>query len=711
MNITPKYFTSAIIGIAVFSLSFFVTCLAQEKSKEDTTKYEYEEVVVVGTRTVEKVIDIPYSVFRVDKKELTTGRKVSAKDVLADVPGLLLQSRYGNHDLKISIRGFGMRSNSGVRGVRILQDGIPESEPDGESVLDAIDFTSLGGVEVVKSNLSSLYANAPGGVINFISDLRFPENYTAVTSQVGMYGLRQNGIKTGYKTNDYRFLLSYNYLNLDGFRQHSAEYQHLLNAIYEGHPGTRSLITVTGNYVNGVNYIPGSLTAAEFAADPFQAHPLAVTQDFRRETKKGKIGIRFNTFFGENGERELEVTGYGGLKELENADNEVISMATRYTLGALVRFTSTFNVLDRPNILSVGMDYAAQSGPVMDFENLFGTRGFSVQNEYSGSLSNIGVYLLDHFKLLPDELDLFLSGRIDKNVFDREIFIPYGFLDSSRTFQKFAPKAGLNYKLTPSVALYTSYGLSFDFPALSELNNTPLSSNIKYSLNPDLHEQKSINIEFGIKGDSFNPESDVLRRVFFEATFFHYIINDEIVPFVINQTTYFRNAARTNRTGVEIGLKMEPFEGIEFVTNYTFTHFRYDAYNAMVYGPSGSAFETYSGNVVPSVPEHILALILNYEFGMTDNVSGLLQWDCDYVSSMFVNDANSESTPGYFYGNPMAGVSISYSRIHALAYAGVKNVFDRRYAGFININDSYGRYYEAGEPRNFYSGLNFSIQL
>jgi len=85
-------------------------------------------------------------VFRVDKNELAYGRKESAKDVLADVPGLFLQSRYGNQDLRISIRGFGTRSNTGIRGVRILQDGIPESEPDGETVIDAVDFNSLGGV-------------------------------------------------------------------------------------------------------------------------------------------------------------------------------------------------------------------------------------------------------------------------------------------------------------------------------------------------------------------------------------------------------------------------------------------------------------------------------------------------------------------------------------------------------------------------------------
>ncbi|MBK6536687.1 MAG: Plug domain-containing protein [Ignavibacteria bacterium] len=67
-------------------------------------------------------------------------RNVSVKDILNDVPGLFLQSRYGSHDVRISIRGYGSRSNSGIRGIRMLLDGIPETDPDGETNIDAIDY-------------------------------------------------------------------------------------------------------------------------------------------------------------------------------------------------------------------------------------------------------------------------------------------------------------------------------------------------------------------------------------------------------------------------------------------------------------------------------------------------------------------------------------------------------------------------------------------
>ena len=687
-----------------------VLTFAQTEEPEDTLKYDIEEVVVVGTRAVERIIDIPYSVFRVDTKELSFGKKVSAKDVLADVPGLFLQSRYGNSDLRISIRGFGTRSNSGVRGVRILQDGVPESEPDGESVVDAIDFTSLGGVEVIKGNLSSLYANAPGGVINFLPDMYFPSNYVASINQFGKFGYRQNGFKMGLKSPESRFTLSYHYRTLDGYRQHSNEYQHLLNTVYETYLPF-STVTLMGNYVNSLNKLPGSLTLDEYNADPFQANPQALALDFRRITQKGRVAARLRTTFSEGSNNELEVTGYGGIKEFERSDFPYYSLATRYSLGALIHLTNKGVLFGRRNNLTFGMDYAFQNGPVTEFDNLYGTRGISVENLYNGSLSNIGFYALDHFNIIDETLDLFVSGRFDRNIFARAISIPYGFTDTTRTFENFAPKVGLNYKIFPTVALYSSYGSSFDYPALSEMANTPLSSNIKYSLNPDLEPQTSRNFEFGIKGNIIRPEEEFLRKLFFEVTFFNYKIKDEIVPFIINQLTYYRNAGKTNRTGVEVGIKSHIFPELELTTNYTYANFFYEDYTTTLYGPSGTTMVDYTGKVVPSVPKHILNVILNYEFEISEMFSGLLQWDCDYVSLMYVNDANSESVSPYFYGNVMAGINGSANSINAVFYVGLNNIWDKRYVGYITVNDYYGRYYETGEPRNVHMGLNVSLLL
>ncbi|MCG6914837.1 TonB-dependent receptor [bacterium BMS3Abin03] len=686
---------------------------AQEEKHEDadTLGYGMDEVTVVGTRTREKIIDIPYSVFSVEKKELKFGKKVSAKDVLADVPGMFIQNRYGNQDLRISIRGFGTRSNTGIRGVRILQDGIPESEPDGETVLDAIDFTSLGGVEVVKGNLSSLYANAPGGVIDFKTDYQFPENFATSSNQLGKFGFHQNGFKLGLKNNYNRLFLSYYYRNLKGYRHHSEEYQHLLNSIYEGYLGTRSSITILGNYVDGFSRQPGSLTKEEFDTDPFQANQLAESLNFRRITKKGRVAFRYRTGFGAPDENEVEITGYGGVKELTKVDNEYYTLSTRYSLGALVRYANRGTIFNKKNIITGGMDYAYQSGPVNQFENIAGNRGISVERSFDDGVSNIGFYFLNHLNIIERKLDLFISSRFDLSSYQRDIYIPYGSKDSSRVYSGVTPKIGVNYKLFPDIALYTSYGLSFDFPALSELENNSLSSNPSYTLNPDIDPQKSNNFELGIKGSIYNRNSEIMKKLFFDVTFFYYKITDEIVPFIINQKTFFRNAAKTKRIGLETGIKTEPFEQVEMTVNYTYTNFNYDNYTTTISSPTGTTMENYAGNYEPSVPRHIVNFILNYEMEISEDFSALFLWDCDYISKMYVNDANSEQSAGYFYGNVMAGLSFSNEYFGTVFYLGAGNIFDKRYAGFININDFYGRYYETGEPRNIYGGLNLSYKF
>lgn len=166
--------------------------------KSDTITHQLEEVVVTGTRTYQRAIDIPYSVVTMTNVDYKFDKKTSINDVLGFVPGVFMQSRYGNHDVRISIRGFGSRSNSGIRGVRILLDGIPESEPDGQTRIEAIDFNSVGRVEIVKGNSSSLYTNAPGGVVNFINNVYSPVNYVTQFNELGSFGLRRNGFKLHY---------------------------------------------------------------------------------------------------------------------------------------------------------------------------------------------------------------------------------------------------------------------------------------------------------------------------------------------------------------------------------------------------------------------------------------------------------------------------------------------------------------------------------
>ena len=94
----------------------------------------------------------------------------SFNTVLRNVPGLFALSDFNNaQDSRISIRGFGTRSNIGIRGIKILVDGIPESTPDGQGQIDNISANYFDQICILRSSTSILFGNASGGAISFSS--------------------------------------------------------------------------------------------------------------------------------------------------------------------------------------------------------------------------------------------------------------------------------------------------------------------------------------------------------------------------------------------------------------------------------------------------------------------------------------------------------------------------------------------------------------
>lgn len=460
--------------------------------------------------------------------------------------------------------------------------------------------------------------------------------------------------------------------------------------------------------------MPGALTLQEYNEDPLQAYSLAVSQDFKRDTKKGRLAVDFKTFLDGKENNEFEVTGFGGFRNIEQTDILTYNILNRYSVGTFLRYRNKTKIAKRDNDFNIGFDYAFQSGPSTDYDNVGGQRSTVISNEIEDNAGNMGLYFYDEYNLIKEKLDIFISGRYDKFIYTRNVLLYNGLKDTTRVFEQFTPKIAMDYKLTKSIALYTSYGLGFDVPSVSELNNFTTTSNIRVAYNPDLKPQKSKNFEIGLKGNLLNKKhTEWLRKLTFDATFFYYQLSDDIVPFNVSGQSYYRNAARTNRTGLELGFQSEPLEGVELTVNYIYTHFKYNSYDALVYDTNTTLtyHQDYSNNFMPSYPSHMINFILGYEYEISRHINGVLQFDCDYTTKMFVDDKNSQSTSPYFTVNPMAGINVILGKINIIGYIGSTNLFNRKYVGFININDYFGRFYEAGEPRNTYGGINISYKF
>jgi iron complex outermembrane receptor protein len=224
--------------------------------------------------------------------------------------------------------------------------------------------------------------------------------------------------------------------------------------------------------------------------------------------------------------------------------------------------------------------------------------------------------------------------------------------------------------------------------------------------------------ESGETKKSGKKEEGFFEKFFFEATFFNIKIEDEIVPFSISDRAYYRNAASTNRTGIEIGLKAEFLGGIEWLLNYNYTDFRYTNYTARILSPTGQFIDTtFTDKTVPAVPRQNLGCIFEYKLKINKDLYGLIVFDFDYVDKMYADDLNSEQTESYVYANPMAGINVILGNISILLSGGLKNIFNKRYVGFLNINANpefnigERRYYELGEPRSGYLNFNLSYRF
>ncbi|MBU3928083.1 MAG: TonB-dependent receptor [Bacteroidetes bacterium] len=671
----------------------------------DTSLLMIDEVVITGTRVSKKIIDIPYSVIRLNYTNYLYDKKIGIDDVLTSVPGMFLQSRYGNHDVRVSIRGFGSKSNSGIRGVRILLDDIPESEPDGQTRIEAIDFQSIGRIEIAKGNLSSMYTNAPGGVINFINDIDFLRTHAVQFNQFGSFGLRRNGIKIGIRTDDYGLLTTYSNHNYDGYRAHNSEKWNIVNTVVETRPSENSSLKLLLYYADGIIKLPGSLTKEEFEEDPYQADQRAIDRDMKRISAKGRLGVRFNTKFGQKLNNEFELTAYGTIKYFERTSREY-RIINRYGLGVRANYLNKSKILNRANEFSIGTDLLFQPAKTEYYDNINGQKGDQLLQLQNEKINNTGYYISNNYEIIRNRFFMLLTGRYDHIIFKlQEETLPSR--TDSRTFDAFMPKCAFNYKLTPDIALYTSYSLSFDSPAKNELESFDPAE----LYNHDLKAQKTKSFELGLKGNIINRQADFFNRLYFEVTFFNMNIDHEVVPFEVYNEVFFRNAAKTNRRGVELGSRIEIVKSLDFTFSYTFSDFIYNSYEALVIeiDTTGNIIEKeqdFSGHIVPSIPRNNLFMSLSYSHPIVNQVNAFLKLSYSGISGLWVDDANSDKTKSYQLINSVLGVDMKFGKVNVLISGGMNNMLDEVYVGFTNTNSADRRFYEAGEPGNFFCSIN-----
>ncbi|MGH7504762.1 MAG: TonB-dependent receptor plug domain-containing protein, partial [Longimicrobiales bacterium] len=232
-----------------------------------------DSLEVTVTRRTVPVDRVPAAVSTVDRETIQRGQPtVTIDEALSAVPGVFVSNRY-NFALgpKISVRGLGARASFGVRGVRVIADGIPLTMPDGQTNLNNLDLGSAGRIEVIRGPASALYGNAAGGVIAVTTEappeVPFAAEARLVAGNLGRgvhapARLTKLQAKVGGTSGNAGYMVSVSRLETDGYRDFSAARQTLINAKAEFALDPRTSLTAVVNALDApLAESPGSLPA------------------------------------------------------------------------------------------------------------------------------------------------------------------------------------------------------------------------------------------------------------------------------------------------------------------------------------------------------------------------------------------------------------------------------------------------------------------
>jgi iron complex outermembrane receptor protein len=670
---------------------------------QDSTVPRLEPVVVEVTRGAHgSPLQLPFAISVMTPDSSRPGqRHLSLDETLAQVPGLAVSNRNNpSQDPRISIRGFGARSAFGVRGIRVLRDGIPLTLPDGQTPVDYLDLESVGRVEVLRGSASSLYGNAGGGVV----DIRSSE--PALVPFVGegrwwtgSYGGRRIVGKASGTLGRIGYQGNVAHTESSGFRDYSR--QQMTNAfaraILEGSAGTVAVQFLGMNTPLAEN--PGALTAAQMSTDSRLADPLSIRKRARKEVSQSQVGVTAR----KRGERaDVEAFGYLGTRALDNPLAFAVVDVQRTASGFGLRGGLAHHLLGIEQRVTAGAELQLQNDQRRNFSNcndvpaptaptpacpVLGVERGSMTLDQRELVSSIGAYVRDEIQI--GERFILTGGvRADRIRFEVEDhFIDANNPDDSgeRSLGAVSPMVGLLALMSATHSAYANVSTAFETPTATELGNQPSGA---AGINRDLKPQRSITYETGLKGLT-------LLGLQYNASLFATRVADELIPFDIpasNGRRYFRNAGRTSRRGVELGLGVARGP-LEMGAAYTYADYRFKDFTVEA--------TQYAGNRIPGIPRQLL----QGSVGLRGSL-GALVTEATVADRVFVNDANSESAPGYAVFNARFTTGITAGRTGAELTLGVSNMFARQYASSVSVNAAAGKFYEPAAGRALFVGIS-----
>ena len=711
------------LGVPGALAGFACLAGAQQAAPADAEAVALNPVVVTGAPTATESFELPYSVDSVDLRANQAGNLgVNASEALAGVPGLVIQNRQNYaQDLQISVRGFGARAAFGVRGVKLIADGIPATNPDGQGQAATFNLDTAERIEVMRGPFATVYGNHAGGVIQLFS--RKGEGDPRVRASVlgGSWGTTKFGIGAEGEKDGIGFVLDASRFDTDGYRDHSKTRRDQGFAKLTLNPDEDSTLTLVANGLRQ----PETEDPLGVTWETYQADPRALTIDPNdTETPKRPYAVRYNTrksihhlqggatYDRRMGDDRVQFTAYTGRRAVTQYQSfsKGFQSSDRHA-GGVVDFDRDFYGLGARWIaertialgeltLTAGVDYDRSEDDRRGYENFVGsTLGVKgrLRRDEIDTITSVDPYLQGMLKSGPWLWSLGVRhSRVSFKVEDK--YIATGNPDDSGSvrFSETTPALGVTYALSPATNLYASIGAGFETPTLNELSYATPSSGFNFNLKPSTSHQAELGIKTFV-GDN--------TRV--NAALFRIETDDEIVVARSEEgRTSYKNAGKTLRQGVELAVESA------FSRNWTghasVTYLEADYDEAFMTRIGGVDVEIPAGNRIPGVPRLSAFAELAWKPIEAVTIAG----EALYRGKVHVHDLNVDKPA---LAHTLFNIRLSAEQQHGPWTFGqlvrVDNLFDRKHIGSVIVGESNQRYYEPGLERSLYAGVNASYRF
>lgn len=719
-------------------------------------------VVITGTRVEQNSFDLPMAIDSIDKATIQEQRgTVNISEVINRVPGVASAGKENyTQEQALTIRGFGARSQFGVRGVKLFADGIPASTPDGQGGTGLFDLASASRIEVLRGPFSALYGNHSGGVVQVFTE-DGPERFTITPSfQFGSYDTARQGLKFGDTIGNFNYTASVSHFRTDGYRDYSESDKDQANFKAKWMLGDKSTLTVVGNYMHQQGQDPLGLNIDQLNDDRRQQGTSALS---------GANGVRTAEFFGTR--RTLENTQGGAIFETALTERDTLramlftgnrNNAQYLAINALVQNniraagglstfdrdywgtnlrwtrkleTATFTVgaeyeradEDRKgyrngatvaNDNALSANYGVQGELKRDERNTAEQSGVFLQGEWSATETLVLSGGVRYSKVQFDSNDNFVCttggsscsgttftvGTVDANTG----LVRFNADDSgSADYSDWTSTVGAVWKLTPTTNLYANAGQSFEAPTLIELAYRP---NDESGLNFDLKPSTSDQYEIGLK--TYLNDSTRLDAAVF------YIASEKEIVTQSNQNgrVVYQNAGDTSRTGFELSIDSRFSKSLGAYAAITLIDAKFDdsfttCLVAQCAPNTVNASVVNDGNKIAGIANKSFYGELTWRHAPI-GFSGAIEYRAS--GRMFGDDTNQVRVGGYGVAALRGGFTQDLGGWKVSEFARIDNLFDKEYVGSVYINSGdalTGRYYAPASERSWLIGISAAYAL